>query len=96
VALQAKPAGAAALDAHPAPKPDELRETFDKFVGETFYTQMLKSMRQSLGTPAYFHGGRAEEMFQGQLDQTLAEKMTESTAGQFTGPMFELFNLSRR
>ena len=84
------------LDAGPAGKPDELRTTFDKFVGETFFAQMLKSMRQSVGQPAYFHGGRAEEAFQGQLDQVLAEKLSSATAGQFTGPMYELFNLSRR
>ena len=73
----------------------EVREAFDQFVGETFYGQMLKSMRKSVGKPAYFHGGRAEEIFQGQLDQILAEEMTEASASQLTGPMFELFNLSR-
>ncbi len=73
----------------------ELREAFDSFVGQTFYGQMLKAMRQSVEKPAYFHGGRAEEVFQGQLDQMLAEEMTEASAEQFTGPMFELFNLSR-
>jgi len=72
-----------------------LREAFDSFVGETFYTQMLSSMRKSLGKPAYFHGGRAEEIFQGQLDQVLAEQMTTANAETFTGPMFELFSLNR-
>jgi len=73
----------------------ELREAFDSFVGQTFYGEMLKAMRKSVHKPAYFHGGRAEEIFQGQLDQVLSEKMTEASADQFTGPMFELFNLSR-
>ena len=73
----------------------ELRRAFDSFVGETFYGQMLKSMRKTVGKPAYFHGGRAEEVFQGQLDQILAEEMTEASASTFTGPMYELFNLSR-
>ena len=72
-----------------------LREAFDTFVGETFYGTLLKSMRQTLEKPAYFHGGRAEEIFQGQLDQTLVGEMTKANAQQFTGPMFELFNLSR-
>ena len=74
----------------------ELREAFDQFVGETFYSHMLKALRKSVDTPAYFHGGRGEEVFQGQLDQLLAEKLTETTAAKFTGPMFELFQLSRR
>jgi len=73
----------------------ELREAFDAFVGETFFAQMLSAMRKSVGKPAYFHGGRAEDVFQGQLDQVLAEEMTKASAAQFTGPMFELFNLSR-
>jgi len=73
----------------------ELRGTFDKFVGETFFGQMLNAMRSMTDKPAYFHGGRAEEVFQGQLDQMLSEKLTESSAESFSGPMFELFNLQR-
>ena len=74
----------------------KLRETFNDFVGQTFYGQMLASMRKTVGEPAYFHGGRAEEVFQGQLDQLLAEKLSDSTADRFTGPMFEIFQLERR
>ncbi len=73
----------------------ELRENFDKFVGEAFYGQLLKAMRSTQGKPAYFHGGRAEEIFQQQFDQVLTEEMTKSGAEQFTGPMFELFNAQR-
>ena len=85
---------------HPAPPPPKptspkLREAFDQFVGETFYGQMLGSMRKTLGKPAYFHGGRAEEVFQGQLDQVVAEQMAKANANSFTGPMFELFSLQR-
>ncbi len=71
------------------------REAFDSFVGQTFYGQMLKSLRSTVGKPAYFHGGRAEEIFREQLDQVLAERFTEVSADQFTGPMFELFSLNR-
>lgn len=73
----------------------ELREAFTSFVGQTFYSQLLGSMRKTVDKPAYFHGGRAEEVFQGQLDQTLAEDMTKATADQFTGPLFDLFMLGR-
>ena len=59
----------------------ELREQFTQFVGEAFYGQMLKAMRATVGKPAYFHGGRAEEVFQGQLDQHMAEHLTEATRG---------------
>lgn len=73
----------------------KLRETFDQFVGETFYGQMLSSMRKTVGKPAYFHGGRGEEVFQGQLDQMLSEQLAKASAADFTGPMFELFALQR-
>ncbi|MEX2306557.1 MAG: rod-binding protein [Pirellulales bacterium] len=68
---------------------DELRERFTQFVGESFFGQMMKAMRATVGKPAYFHGGRAEEVFQGQLDQKLAEHLTEASAARFAEPMFE-------
>ncbi len=82
--------------AEPSPIPllkgsgnEELREKFTQFVGEAFYGQMFKAMRSTVGKPAYFHGGRAEEVFQGQLDQTMAEQLTKTTASKFAEPMFE-------
>jgi hypothetical protein len=68
---------------------EEVREQFTQFVGEAFFGQMIKAMRSMTGKPAYFHGGRAEEVFQGQLDQKLAEHLTESSASRFAEPMFE-------
>ena len=73
----------------------EFREVFDQFVGEVFFGQTLKAMRRTVGKPAYFHGGRAEEIFQQQLDQVLAEKLSEASAESFSGPMFELMSLPR-
>jgi flagellar protein FlgJ len=67
---------------------DELREKFTQFVGETFYGQMIKSMRSTVGEAAYFHGGQAEKAFQGQLDQQLAQHLTEATADKFAKPLF--------
>ena len=68
--------------------PEEVRDTFAQFVGQSFFGQMIKAMRQTQGKPAYFHGGRAEEVFQSQLDQQLAEQMTKVTADQLADPMF--------
>ena len=73
----------------------KLRETFDQFVGEAFFSQLLSAMRKTVDKPAYLHGGRGEEVFQGQLDQLLADKMTQASAASFSGPMFELFMLRR-
>lgn len=79
--------------AEPESRQTKLRETFDAFVGQTFYGQMLKSLRSTQEKPAYFHGGRGEEAFQSQLDQILSEKMAKANAHQFTGPMFDQFQL---
>ncbi|MCL4191597.1 MAG: rod-binding protein [Thermoguttaceae bacterium] len=74
----------------------ELRQVFKSFVGETFFGEMLKAMRKTQGKPAYFHGGRAEEIFQQQLDQVLSEKLAESSSDSLSGPMYELFALERK
>jgi hypothetical protein len=68
---------------------EEVREKFTQFVGETFYGQMFKAMRSTVGKPAYMYGGRGEEVFQKQLDQTMSQQMTKSTASKFADPMFE-------
>ncbi len=67
---------------------EEVRDTFRKFVGEAFFGQMLKSMRSTQGKPAYFHGGKGEEVFQSQLDQVMSEEMTEASADTLADPMF--------
>lgn len=68
--------------------PDDLRDKFTQFVGETFYGQMIKSLRSTVGEAAYFNGGQAEKAFRGQLDQQLAEHLTEATADRFAKPLF--------
>lgn len=67
----------------------QVRDAFASFIGETFYGQMMKSMRSTLEKPAYFHGGRAEEMFQSQLDQQLAQEWSTQSGDRFAEPMFE-------
>ncbi len=74
----------------------ELRRQFDLFVGQTLFGQMLKSMRKTLGKPAYFHGGRAEDIFTQQLDQLLSEEIGKASADKFAKPMFDLFMMRRR
>ena len=67
---------------------EEVKEKFNQFVGEMFFGQLMKAMRSTQEKPAYFHGGRAEEVFQGQLDQLMAEEMTKASAEQIADPMF--------
>jgi len=83
------PQAASGVSSHNGEKTEELRQKFTQFVGEAFFGQMLKAMRATVGKPAYFYGGRAEEAFQGQLDQTMAEQLTKSSATKFAEPMFE-------
>ena len=85
--LGAEPASG--LSAHGNEKSGELRARFTQFVGEAFFGQMLKAMRSTVGKPAYFHGGHAEEVFQGQLDQTMSEHLTKASASKLAEPMFE-------
>jgi flagellar protein FlgJ len=67
----------------------KVRDAFTSFVGETFFSQMIKSMRSTTDKPAYFHGGKGEEVFTAQLDQVLSEEMTTASADRFANPMFE-------
>ena len=48
------------------------------------------------GKTPYFDGGRAEEMFTQQLDQTLTKELTKSSAHQIADPMYDLFALTRK
>jgi hypothetical protein len=79
----------------PSSHPSEVREAFNDFVGQTFFMQLLSEMRKTVDKPAYLHGGQTEEVFQAQMDQVLAERLSEASAESFSGPMFELFMLPR-
>jgi Rod binding domain-containing protein len=68
----------------------KLRDAYHDFVGKTFFGQMLKAMRSTVGKPAYFHGGQTEEAFRTQLDQHLADRMNDASAEQIAEPMFRL------
>jgi len=78
------------------PEGDELKEAFQDFVGQTLFAQMIKAARSTQEPSPYFNGGRAEEIFQGQFDQVLAEKMSDASAEKIAGPMYELFMLRRQ
>jgi peptidoglycan hydrolase FlgJ len=81
---------------NPSAASPELRQAFQDFVGQTFFSEMIKACRTSQKPSAYFNGGRAEEIFQGQLDQVLSEELSKSSADKIADPMFELFMLKRQ
>ena len=72
---------------------DALEKAFTDFVGQTLFAQVLSSMRSTQQEPAYFHGGQAEKIFQGQLDQILTEELSTASADKFAKPMYDLFRL---
>ncbi|MDR1492432.1 MAG: rod-binding protein [Planctomycetaceae bacterium] len=72
---------------------EEFRKVFHQFVGATLYGQMLKSMRQTQQKTPYFDGGRAEEIFQQQLDQQLVDRVTEASSRTVSDPMFKLITM---
>ena len=75
---------------------EELRAKFQEFVGKTFYGELLKSMRKSVGKSAYFDGGRGEEVFRSQLDQLVVERISETSGASLADSMYDLTALSRR
>lgn len=68
------------------------REAFQDFVAGTFYQQILKALRSTQEKPAYFHGGQAEEMFQSQLDQQVAEDLAKTNGGTFADQLYQSFS----
>ena len=68
-----------------------LQQAFQDFFAGTFYKQMFQSLRKMHSKPAYFHGGRAEEMFQSQMDQQVAEDLAREQGSSFSDPMFSVF-----
>lgn len=70
---------------------EEVEALFSQFVGESFFGQLMKQMRTSVGKSTYFHGGRAEEMFTSQLDQQFTQIMAESYGDDIAEPMMSAF-----
>ena len=85
-----------APDAAQSKNDDEFRRVFHQFVGTTLYGQMLKSMRATQEKNPYFHGGRAEEIFQSQLDEKLVDQLTEASSRSVSEPMFKLMTINRK
>jgi Rod binding domain-containing protein len=71
----------------------EVEGKFTEFVAGTFYKTMLASLRKTAKNDnPLIHGGRAEEIFRAQLDQTLAERLAVSHGRQMSGKMYEQFS----
>jgi hypothetical protein len=69
----------------------KLQTTFQDFAAGTFYKEMMKSLRKMHNKPAYVYGGQAEEIFQGQMSQHVAEDLAHNNGSQFAAPLFQGF-----
>ena len=69
------------------PRLSRLREVTGQVVGSVFYGTLLRTMRDSAIKGKYGHGGYGETVFQGQLDQVLAERAGSSRQNDLTGAM---------
>lgn len=85
---------AAAPREAPQPGDPEVRGKFQDFVAGTFYKTMLKALRDTQRPPKYFHGGQAEQIFQGQFDQQIAEQMARQHGKSFADPLYGAYSRS--
>jgi hypothetical protein len=65
-----------------------LRKNVDEFVGMAFYSPMLKTMHNSTIKGDFGHGGRGEEVFQGQLDMELASRAGKATQSSLSEAIY--------
>ena len=70
---------------------DELRTAADQLVGSVFYGTLLRRMRSSEIQGPYGHGGQVEKMFQGQLDQILAERAGAARSTSLTDSIMKRY-----
>jgi|ERR1700683_3564672 Rod binding domain-containing protein len=77
---QSAPANTEPTDPVAKAKHKELVKEVQKWVATTFYGTLLKQMRDDPFHSDLFDGGRGGQMFQGMLDQELADRMSKSSA----------------
>ena len=81
----------AASPASPGVASPQTQEAFASFVGNVFFTQMMKSLRSTSQPTAYIGGSQGEKTFQSQLDQHLAAQMADEHGGRLAKSMQPAF-----
>lgn len=72
---------------------DPLQKTFQEAIAGLFFGELMKSLRSTVGEPAYLHGGQAERMFQAQMDQYLVEDLAEQSGAGLVGDLYRQFRV---
>ncbi len=68
---------------------ERLREATGQVVGNLFFGEMFKSMRENPFRGEYGHGGRGEEIFAAQLHGILAERIGTTVSGGLGDALYE-------
>jgi Rod binding domain-containing protein len=84
-------AGGGIAEKTPAKGQLAVREKFQDFVAGTFYKEMLKSLRAAQRPSKYLNGGQAEKIFQGQMDQQIAEDLARQYGEHLATPLFDSY-----
>lgn len=78
-----------------ASDPDaELRELTEMVVSTAFIAPMFEQLRSDPLAANLFHGGRAESIFQQQLDQVLSDRIATTTKFGLADALFKQFKQS--
>lgn len=72
---------------------DRTKEAFQQFVAGTFFRTLLQSLRNTVREQKLMHGGKAEEIFRAQLDQTISDRLAASHGAGVADDMYEQFQL---
>lgn len=73
----------------------ELRKLVGEFVGNVFYGTLLRQMQNSTIKGKYFHGGKGEDVFKGQLHMELARRMGRAPGDPIANRMYEAMTRGR-
>lgn len=68
---------------------EQLREAAEKLVSTTFIMPMFEQLRSDPLAANLFHGGRAEKIFQQQLDQVLSDRIASATSFDLVGSVYD-------
>lgn len=68
---------------------ESLRDLVGNFVGNVFYGTLLRELQNSTLKGKYLHGGRGEEVFRGQLNMEVANRMGRAPNDPIANHMYE-------
>lgn len=68
---------------------EQLREAAEQLVSTTFIMPMFEQLRSDPLAANLYHGGRAEKIFQQQLDQVLSDRIASATSFDLVDSVYQ-------